>query len=163
MPLEGVTTVMKHMNWIAAGAVAAMLAAAPALRAQDATPPAAGADSIPTIAPVAPIDYSVLRNQSFTYLDLTQAKASGLSDDEVATAAKIAEETGQSFGAVREDLMNGATFTQLATKYNLSLADLYSVDDEKTKIDNYKQAYETTGSFAMKAMMNGGSGTSGSM
>ena len=52
--------------------------------------------------------------------------------------------------------MNGATFTQLASKYNLSLDDLYNVDDEKTKIDSYKQAYESTGTSALKAMMNGG-------
>jgi uncharacterized surface protein with fasciclin (FAS1) repeats len=154
--LEGDFSFMKRNHWIAAGAIAAMLAAAsPAVKAQDTTTPT-GADSIPTIAPVAPIDYSVLRNQAFTYTDLQQAKASGLSDDETATVAKIAEETGQPFSSVRDELLDGATFPQLAVKYNLSLSDLYNVDDEKTKIANYKQAYETTGTYALKAMMNGG-------
>ena len=103
------------------------------------------------IAPVAPIDYRVLRHQDYTYR-ISSRRASGLSDTEIAVVAKIAEETGQPFSQVREDLMNGASFTTLASKYNLTLADLYNVDDEKAKIDAYKQAYETTGTYAIKAM-----------
>ena len=57
------------------------------------TRPARAGPVHPVIAPVAPIDYTILRNQAFTYTDLTQAKASGLSDNQVATVAKIAEET----------------------------------------------------------------------
>ena len=158
---------MKHQTWIAAAAVAALLAATPALRAQDATAPTGGTDAtspaiptvtpinIPTITPVTPIDYSVLLNQNFDYTDLTQAKDSGLTDDQIATVANIAEKTGQPFSEVRADLLRGDTFASLATKYNLSLDDVYNVDEEKTEIQNYKQAYETTGTWALKAMQNG--------
>ena len=163
---------MKHQNWIAAGAIAAMVAAAPALKAQDSTSTTTGSMSTGMSSPAGTIDYTVLANRTFDYLDLTQAKASGLSDNQVATVAKIAEETGQPFHSIRADLMRGESFSMLATKYNLDLADLYNVDDEKTKIDNYKAAYETTGTFALKNMAGGTMGgnmssstdmTSGSM
>ena len=163
---------MKHQNWIAVGAIAAMMAAAPALKAQDSTSTTTGSMSTGMSSPAGTIDYTVLANRTFDYLDLTQAKASGLSDNQVATVAKIAEETGQPFHSVRGDLMRGESFPTLATMYNLNLADLYNVDDEKAKIDAYKSAYETTGTFAMKNMAGGMTGgnmssstdtTSGSM
>ena len=132
---------MKHMNWIAAGAVAAMLAAAsPALKAQDATSTTtttttttSGSD-IPTIAPVAPIDYSILRNQDFTYMDLKQAHASGLTDnrDRRRRQDRGGDRPALQPGPRRPD-ERGESFTTLATKYGLDLGDLYNVDDEKTE------------------------------
>ena len=56
--------------------------------------------------------------------------------------------------------MNGGTFMSASPPSTTwTLTDVYNVDDEKAKIDAYKQAYETTGTYAMKAMMmNGMSG-----
>jgi uncharacterized surface protein with fasciclin (FAS1) repeats len=129
---------------------------ASAARAQDTTAPAAPPATPPaiTLPPATPmpvqIDYSVLANQPFTYYDLEAAKRSGLSDAQVATVAKIATETGQSFSTVRDELLRGATFPSLAVKYGLNLSDLYDVKDEEQTISDYKRAYRTTGTYALK-------------
>ncbi|MBV9852188.1 MAG: hypothetical protein JO250_21185 [Armatimonadetes bacterium] len=173
---------MKHQNWIASGAIIALLAAAsPALKAQDngtsgTTPPPAATDTTPSAGSNmsgsssgmsgGTIDYSLLNTQAFDYLDLKKAQVHGYSDNQIATIAKIAEQTGERFSDVRAALGRGESFVMLAQEYNLSLADLYDVDAEKAKIENYKRAYETTGTMAMKAMMNGSMGgntSSGSM
>ena len=164
---------MKQRTWCAL-AVAGMLAAsAPALRAQDATTPdTSGTTSDVTIpAPVPPvaftplnlptltvppqIDYSVLLNKPFTYTDLMQAKYAGLSDSQIAAIGNIADKTGLSFHLIREEVLRGAPFASLATKYGLNLDDVYNTADEEQEIANYKQAYETTGYYAIKAMKMG--------
>ena len=166
---------MKHQNWIASGAIIALLAAAsPALKAQDngtsgTTPPPAATDTTPSAGSNmsgsssgmsggmsgGTIDYSLLNTQAFDYLDLKKAQVHGYSDNQIATIAKIAEQTGERFSDVRAALGRGESFVMLAQEYNLSLADLYDVDAEKAKIENYKRAYETTGTMAMKATNSG--------
>jgi uncharacterized surface protein with fasciclin (FAS1) repeats len=145
---------MTQKTWIA-GAVAAMfIAAAPALLAQDdttapAAPPMAMTMPPPMATPQA-IDYKVLTNAPYSYADLEGAKRTGLSDNQIAVAAKIADKTGVSFNTVCQQILLGAPFQTLAVQYGLNLADLYNVTDEKQKISDYKLAYKTTGTYAMR-------------
>jgi predicted S18 family serine protease len=145
---------------------AALLAVAPAAFAQTGdtmtstttatttTPTGSGLDSfgVPTLTAPEVIDYSVLRQKKFDYTDLWQAKERGFSDTHIASIAKIAELTDQPFTSVSDAVLRGETFPSLALKYNLSLADVYDVSDEKAKIADYKKAYETTGKWSFKAL-----------
>lgn len=102
--------------------------------------------------PMAPgsIDYSVLNNPDFNYSDLKKAKSEGFSDNEVASIAKIAHYSGVSFAVITSRVLNGTTFSALATELNLKLGDVLDVADEKDKISAYETAYEATGTMALK-------------
>lgn len=159
-------------TWAIAGAVAAMLAASTAsVRAQDApaTPaPAPMAAPMPMAASGSMgtgsmsggmMDYSILSNPTYDYVDLKQAKARGLSDSQIATVAKIAKESYMPFSEVARAVERGQTFPALAAEYNLKLADVYEADKEKGQIADYIATYESIG---MKSGMSGGM-DSGSM
>ena len=90
-------------------------------------------------------DYKILSNPNYDYIDLQQAKARGLSDSQIATVAKIAQESGVSFRMVSAAVERGETFPMLATEYNLKLADVYESDKEKMQIANYISTYESIG------------------
>jgi len=157
-------------NWIIVGAVAAMLVplanGAGAQTAPDSTapPPAAGMPMSPedasTPMPSAPMhsgmavsagpDYRLLTNPFYDYTAFKAAKAKGLSDRQIAALTKISEETGQSFRDLVDAVLRGETFSQMAMKYNLSLANVLDVSDEQSKINDYMAAYETTGAMAAK-------------
>ncbi|MDQ2799758.1 MAG: fasciclin domain-containing protein, partial [Armatimonadota bacterium] len=148
-------------NWAIAGAVAAMLAASTAgVRAQDATMPATPAPSGTSTSgdmsstsmaggmssgsmSGGTMDYSILSNPNYDYVDLEQAKARGLSDDQIATIAKIAIKSGRSFSTVSRAVQRGETFPALAAEYNLRLGDVYSADKEKQQIADYISTYES--------------------
>ncbi len=173
-------------NWAVAGAVAAMLAASTAaVRAQDAT---AGTMTTPSttmgtmdnsgnmsgnmssgsMSGAMWHDYSILNNRNYDYIDLQQAKARGFSDSQIATTAKIANETGMSFRMVSAAVERGETFASLASEYGLKLGDVYENDKEKQQISDYNSAYESAKSLGSGngSMMNGsmasGSDMSGS-
>jgi uncharacterized surface protein with fasciclin (FAS1) repeats len=84
-----------------------------------------------------PTDYKILNNRYFDGTDLEQAKARGLSDNQIATIVKISKKTGMPFGQVAAMVERGETFPQIATDYNLRLGDVYSVDKEKQEISDY--------------------------
>jgi hypothetical protein len=110
------------------------------------------------------VDYSLLTNHHLDYVDLVQAKARGLSDNQIATVAKISTATGVSFRDVVDQVLEGQTFASLADMYNLKLSTVLDVTDEKTLISNYEATYQTTGKWAMKNMgMNGGMSGSSTM
>ena len=90
-------------------------------------------------------DYKILSNPNYDYIDLQQAKARGLSDSQIATVAKIAQESGVPFRMVSAAVERGETFPMLATEYNLKLADVYESDKEKMQIANYISTYESIG------------------
>jgi uncharacterized surface protein with fasciclin (FAS1) repeats len=103
-------------------------------------------------------DYTLLNNKSFDYTDLLKARSSGFSDDDIATIAKVAHETGEPFHEIADDALNGKTFSTMASDWGLNIGNLYDNQDEKTRIANYVAAYETTGRFAhsgSSAMMAG--------
>lgn len=93
-------------------------------------------------------DYRLLNNHSFDYTDLSSARARGLSDDDIAITAKIAEETGEPFNEILDYVLDGETFSTICSQFGLNMNDVYNTQDEKTKIANYVAAYETTGRFA---------------
>ncbi len=134
-------------NFVLVGAVAAMLAFGTGVRAQDATTPAAmpmSGDMSGGMMSGTP-DFKMLNNKTFDYTDLMAAKARGLSEDQVATVAKIADKTGMPFRDISDAVIRGVTFAKMADMYNLKLNDVLDVNDEKAKIDTYKMTYEMTG------------------
>lgn len=168
-------------KWAIAGAVAAMLAVSTAaVQAQapdstmpmtDSTAPMPGAGSMDSTGGVGSamsggmdanmssnmkMDYSILSNRNYDYVDLQQAKAHGYSDSQVASIATIAAKSGYSFRTVLAAVDRGESFPMLASKYNLRIGDVYSNDKEKQEIANYMAAYESIES-------KGGSGGSMSM
>jgi uncharacterized surface protein with fasciclin (FAS1) repeats len=90
-------------------------------------------------------DYSILSNPNYDYVDLMQAKARGLSDNQIATVSKIAKESGVPFSEIARAVERGQTFPSLAGEYNLKLADVYSADKEKQEIADYISTYESIG------------------
>lgn len=85
-----------------------------------------------------PTDYKILNNRYFDGTDVTQAKARGLSDTEIASVVRIAKLTGLSFDEIVSQVERGATFPQIATEYNLKLSDVYNVDKEKKEVSDYE-------------------------
>ncbi len=108
--------------------------------------------SMSTTTTMAPgsIDYSVLGNMDLNYTDLKKAKAEGFSDSEVASMENIHRYSGVPFIDIADRVLHGTTFSTLATQYNLNLADVLEVADEKDKIAAYETAYEATGTMALK-------------
>jgi uncharacterized surface protein with fasciclin (FAS1) repeats len=145
---------------VLASAVAAMMAAAaPAAFAQMADTPSTpttdpNASAPTTSGPMSPgmstssmpmsgdmsnmpTDYKILNNRYFDGTDIEQAKARGLSDNQIATVVKIAKKTGMPFGQVVSMVERGKTFPAIATESNLRLSDIYNVDKEKQEISDY--------------------------
>lgn len=151
-------------NWAVAGAVAAMLAASTtAVRAQDANSGTMDnsnmSGGMSTMATTMSSSFAILNNPVYDYIDLQQAKASGLSDSQIATIAKIAKKTGMPFRTVSAAVERGDTFASIASQSNMRLADVYDNDTEKQEISDYNTAYE-----AAKALGTGnGSMMTGSM
>ena len=98
-------------------------------------------------------DYSILSNRNYDYVDLEQAKARGLSDNQIATIAKISKESGIPFRAVSAAVERGETFPVLAAESNLKLADVYSADKEKQEIADYISSFEAAKALGSSSMM----------
>ncbi len=133
------------------------MATPPAPMAPDATMPMANPGSLSTgsmstTTTMAPgsIDYSVLGNPELNYTDLKKAKALGFSDNEVASMEQIHHYSGVPFTDIVDRVLHGTAFSTLATQYNLNLADVLNVSDEKDKIAAYETAYEASGVMALK-------------
>ncbi len=102
-------------------------------------------DSMPmsgSMSDTATPDFSLLNNMTYNYVDLQQAKARGLSDNQIATIAKIASESEVPFTFVSAAVERGETFPYLAGEYNLKLADVYKNDKYKQQIAEYMAAYD---------------------
>ena len=89
-----------------------------------------------------PTDYKILNNRYFDATNLEQARARGLSDNEIAGIIKVSKETGFPFDQVAGMVERGQTFPSIATEYNLKLSDVYSVDKEKQDISDYDALYK---------------------
>jgi uncharacterized surface protein with fasciclin (FAS1) repeats len=112
----------------------APMAPAPMMSAPMASDPMSGST---------PTDYKILSNRYFNYSDLSQARARGLSESEIASVVKIAKETGLPFREVSAAVERGETFPALATEYGIRLGDVYNVDKEKQDISDYTTLYES--------------------
>ena len=122
-------------------------------------------DSMPmsgSMSDTAMPDFSLLNNKNYDYVDLQQAKARGLSDNQIATIAKISSESEVPFTTVSAAVERGETFPYLAGQYNLKLADVYKNDKYKQQIDEYMAAYDAASlkSAMMPPMMPMGGDTS---
>ena len=91
----------------------------------------------------APADYSVLNNRAYDYIDLRQAQELGYSDGEIASIAKIARLTGLPFKFILNQVHEGRTFALLASEYNLKLSDVLDAADERARITEYLQLYQS--------------------
>ncbi len=107
-------------------------------------------------------NFSLLNNMSYNYVDLQQAKARGLSENQIATTAKIADEADVPFSKIAAAVVRGATFPYLAGQYNLKLGDVYKNDKYKQQIAEYMAAYDAASlkSAMMPPMMPMGGDTS---
>ena len=133
---------MIKKQWIAAGAIAAMLAlSSQSVMAQDSS----------GMSMSGGIDYSVLaKPHAYDYTSLKQAQAAGYSLSQVATMVKIADRADIPLNQVRLLVESGKTFPILAVENNLRLYDIYNVEDTKAEIENYETAYQHTGASGMK-------------
>lgn len=132
---------------------------APMPMTQPMAPPMA--DSTPTsgsMGDMATPNFKLLNNKNYDYVDLRQAKARGLSDNQIATTAKIAKDADVPFNVVSAAVERGETFPFLAGEYNLRLSDIYKVDDQKQEIAEYMAAYDAAS--LKSAMMPMGGDTS---
>ena len=132
--------------------------------AQDATPPAPPAASMPMTTtpatmPAAPmsfepswrpadesLDYRKLYNPCFNSIDLQEAKADHLSDNQVAAILKIAEETDLKFDTILSLVEEGQTFSLITQTYGLNgWTTVHDVQKQKDEIAAYLSAYGATG------------------
>lgn len=132
---------------------------APMPMAEPMTPPMA--DSMPmsgSMSSTAMPNFSLLNNGIYDYVDLQQAKSRGLSDNQIATTAKIAKEADVPFRVVSAAVQRGVTFPYLAGQYNMKLSDVYKNDKQKQEIAEYMAAYEAASlKSAMMPMGNSSS------
>jgi len=166
---------MNKPNWCLIAAASAMIAVAPSTVRADNTNPATSSTTIssttttvtttpifiPTIAPAPtgpnglPIDYSVLTNRNFDWVDLSQAHAEGFSHHQIATIAKISDKADVPFHQVSELALDGLAFPTIADRFNLRYEDVLDSSDYESKVDNYRLAYENTGDYAARNLVAG--------
>ena len=121
--------------------------------------------NVPTPPMNLPTDYKILNNRIFDGTDLEQARARGLSDNQIATVVKISRETTLPFNQVVGMVERGETFPAIATTYGLNLSDVYSNDKEKQQISDYDALNKYAKSLGKSDMsmasmpMSGGSST----
>lgn len=147
---------MNTPKWILAGLAALALAAwGTGAQAQDATPTASTTTGAMTTTDMGTgmgtdmLDYSLMNNPIYDYMDIKSAQARGYSDSQIATMLKIARLSDQPFKLILQKVEAGYTFATLASMYNLRLADIYDIADEQARLETYLRTYESMGSMGM--------------
>ena len=117
------------------------------------TPPPVGMDTTSTTSTTSTttttgmdmgsMDYSLLSNPAYDYVDLKRAQRVGYSDSQVASISKISRLSGLPFSFVLSRVQSGRTFALLASDYNLRLGDVLDVADEQARIARYLSLYES--------------------
>jgi uncharacterized surface protein with fasciclin (FAS1) repeats len=150
------------MNWCAAIAAAAFtIAFAPATFAQTQIYAPSGVTVTTTSSGTAIVqtpnvpDFTVLVNPNYDYMDLNQASQAGLSDDEIAAAAMVADRSRMSFKDAVRALQRGETYASLADRTGIPLGAFYDLSDEKARIATFKEAFQNTGAMGMRTMVKG--------
>lgn len=151
---------MNTPKWILAGLTAAALAAwGTGAQAQDAT--TTTPDSTTTTSTTGAmtttdmgtgmgsdmLDYSLINNPTYDYMEIKGAQARGYSNSQIATMLKIARLSDQPFRLILQKVEAGYTFASLASMYNLRLGDIYDVADEQARLETYLRTYESMGSM----------------
>lgn len=96
---------------------------------------------MPSMEMTGPVDYRVLYNSPYDYIDLKLADTLGYSRSQIASIAKIARLTGLPFKYILNQVHQGRTFPWLASDYGLKLGDVLDASDEQIRIDQYLRAY----------------------
>jgi len=150
---------MTKSLWVA-GAVAAMLGASSVAKADDVTTTTT-TDTTVTVPDVSfpgsdvPLSsYALLSNRTFDGIDITQARAEGYSDRDIAAMAKIADYSGLTFGEVKSQILNGATYYQVAEENGVPEADLFRVNGWEDKVSAYRDAWNHTGRKAARQLVS---------
>jgi len=145
--------------WVAA-AVTAMLGATSAAKADDTTTMTTTTTSVnvPDIsfpgADVPLSSYALLGNPTFDGVDISQARAEGYSDRDIAAIAKIAHYSGLTFGEVKARIVNGATYYQVARENGVPEWDLFKVDTWESRVTAYRQAWDHTGRKSQRELIS---------
>jgi hypothetical protein len=90
-------------------------------------------------------DYRILADPDLSYFDIKRAEAYGMTDDQIAQAAKLAHYGMVPMSQVLNQVEDGRTMADLAMEYGVSLSDVMDASDWRDRIDNYVVAYDNTG------------------
>jgi uncharacterized surface protein with fasciclin (FAS1) repeats len=110
-------------------------------------------DPAPTLPNGEPIDYTVLANPHFDFVDFNQARREGFSHHDIAVMAKISEKADVPFSDVKQLALNGMAYPTIADHYGLTLSDVWHTRDYEDRIAMYDAAYHTTGEFAVRNLV----------
>jgi uncharacterized surface protein with fasciclin (FAS1) repeats len=91
------------------------------------------------------------------YFQIRRAQAYGLTLDQIAGAAALADKTGFPMEYVLNKVEDGYTYPYLAQMWGVPLDQVYNVDRYRRHIDDYLTAYQATGRGALRGM-GGGNG-----
>jgi len=96
------------------------------------------------------IDYRILADQDLDHFAIMRAKAYGLTDTQVAQAAKLAHLAWVPMGEVLDKIEDGRTIAGLAIDYGVPFDRVLDASDWQDRINDYETAYANTGMGALK-------------
>jgi hypothetical protein len=96
------------------------------------------------------IDYSVLADPDLNYFDIRRAQAYGLTDNQIAQAAKLAHYGYVPMGDVLNQLEDGCTLASLAVYYGVPINVVEDASGWQDRINDYLAAYRNTGRGALR-------------
>ncbi len=91
------------------------------------------------------INFTVLGAKRYNYFDIMRAKAWGLTDDQIAEAAALADASGYSMDWIMTRVEDGATYHDLAAAWGVPMEVVYSPEKYRDQIHDYIAAYRHTG------------------
>lgn len=90
-------------------------------------------------------DYRILADPDLSYFDIQRAQAYGMTDEQIAQAAKLAHYSMEPMGVILNQIEDGRTIADLAMENGVPLNDVLDASDWRDRIANYMTAYEDTG------------------
>jgi len=96
------------------------------------------------------IDYRILGDPDFNYFQIRRAQAYGLSDWQIAQAAKLAHYAWVPMEEVVRQIENGSTMANLCIWYGVSMDDVMNASAWNDRLHNYMDAYRHTGEGALR-------------
>jgi hypothetical protein len=96
------------------------------------------------------INYRILSDQDLSYFAIKRAQAYGMSDAQIAQAAKLAHYAMVPMNEVLNRVETGCTIADLAMEYGVPLDTVLDSSDWQTRINDYMVAYNNTGWGALR-------------